>query len=214
MKRPLDVLLIESRSGVAADESEALRAAGHRVHRCHDSGDDSFACAGMKEGQTCPLDGPIDVVLLVHRGVWTEQTHVEDGVRCAVRAGVPIVEFGSDAPRPFDPWVSRRVEPGGSAVSECVVAADRSLDPLRDAVADKIRPLLLAAGIDPELVTCDVEPVPPALAVHIDIPVPIDRQLEQVLGVRVLDAVRAASRTYGQVRVLVHHPEATPAASA
>ena len=55
----------------------------------------------------------------------------EDGVRCAIRAGVPIVEDGSDFYDPFDPWVARRVGPHDDLVAECVAAADRRFDELR-----------------------------------------------------------------------------------
>ncbi len=204
MTRPLDVLLLENRPGVGLAEQAALEDAGHRVHRCHEPGDEEFPCKGMTDRGTCPMDGPIDVTLLVRRGVSPRPTPFEDGVRCASRRDVPIVEHGSDALDPYAPWVAHRVGLGESVVTECVLAADRSNDPLRRAMLDRVRPVLSAASIDPDTVACDIERVEGALEAHVTLPRPPDRRLEQALAVRVLDAVRASGRTYGQVSVQVH----------
>ena len=92
MNETLDVLLLENRPGAGEIEQAALEEAGHRVHRCHPAGDREFACVGIVDGGTCPLDGQIDVTLLVRRGVSPRPTPFEDGVRCAIRHGTPIVE--------------------------------------------------------------------------------------------------------------------------
>ena len=52
--------------------------------------------------------------------------------------------------------------------------------------------------------TCRVEPTGNDLQVDLYVPVPLDRRMQQALAVRVLDAVHASGRTYGQVDVNVH----------
>ena len=205
MTRSLDVLVVENRNGAADAAVRTLEAAGHRVHRCHSPGDRGFPCRGVADPEGCPIDGHIDVAVLVRRKVTPRPTPLEDGVSCALRAGVPIVEDGPAALDPFEPWIADRVRPDGDVVVACALAADRAFDPLREKVRSKIAPLLVAAGIDPALVGCDVDPTALALRVHLDLPVAVDTGLEQALGVRVLDAVRASGRTYGQVHVQVHH---------
>lgn len=207
MTRTLDVLVLENRRGVGDEAVRSLEAAGHTVHRCHDADDRGFPCRGVLDPDGCPIDGHVDVAVLVRRSVTPRPTPLEDGVSCAVRAGVPIVEEGPEALDPFEPWIATRVRPDGDLVVACALAADRSFDPLRDDVRTKIGPLLHAAGLDPSEVGCDVQPAGSALDVHLDVPVAIDSSLEQALGVRVLDAVRSGGRgTYPQVHVQVHHP--------
>jgi hypothetical protein len=204
VERTLDVLLLENRPGVGQTEQAALEAAGHRVHRCHDADDDGFPCKGMVGERHCPLDEPIDVALLVRRGVSPRPTPFEDGVRCATRHDVPIVEHGSDTLDPFSPWIVHRVGLGEGVVAQCAVAADRADEPLRRAVQDRIGPVLAAAGLRSDDVVCDVESVGHLLTVHIDVFTEVEPRLEQAIAVRVLDAVRDSRRTHGQVSVQVH----------
>jgi hypothetical protein len=199
----LNVLVLENRPGAAGDDVPALIEAGHRVHRCHEAGDDEFVCRGMRD-RDCPLDGDIDVALLVRRGVAPRPSALEDGVRCAIRAGVPIVEQGPDTLDPFEPWITRRVPLGGSVVTECAVAVDRALDPVRDAIMARIRAVLAVAGIDESTVSCEIEQRGQAAHVHLLLPGTVDKSVEQALGVRVLDALRSCGRTFGAVHVHVH----------
>jgi hypothetical protein len=200
----LDVLLLENRPGAGEIEQAALEEAGHRVHRCHPAGDREFACVGIVDGGTCPLDGQIDVTLLVRRGVSPRPTPFEDGVRCAIRHGTPIVEHGSDALDPYAPWVAHRIALGETVASGCELTASRALEPLRDAIHDRIGPVIAAAGVSPENVVCDVTWQDDALVVHVTVPVAVEPNLEQAIAVRVLDAVRTSGRTFGQVGVQVH----------
>jgi hypothetical protein len=203
MKQNLNVLVLENRAGAAGEDVPALLEAGHRVHRCHDAGDEDFVCRGMRD-EGCPLDGDIDVALLVRRGVTPRPSHLEDGVRCAIRAGIPIVEQGPDTLDPFEPWITRRVPLGGSVVTECSVAADRSFDPVRDAILSRIGAVLMASGVDMSSVGCEIESRDQIAHVHITLPSACTSSVEQALGVRVLDALRSSGRTFGQVHVHVH----------
>lgn len=82
----------------------------------------------------------------------------------------------------------------------CEAAAAGAFEPLRREVEARIGRLLTAAAVDPATVSCTFEVHWPRLHVLLAGPA-ITRALEQSLAVRVLDAVRASDRTYGQVDV-------------
>jgi len=204
MTKTLDVLLVGS-DPISLEQAErSLADHGHRVHRCHEPGDAPFPCVGLTDPAACPLDHAIDVTLLVRRGVHPRPMPAEDGVRCAIRAGVPIVEDGSDFYDPFDPWVARRVGPHDDLVAECVAAADRPFEELRHLIRHRITRLAAAAGTSANEVTCRIEATGNDLQVDLYAPVPLDQGMQHALGVRVLDAVHASGRMYGQVDVNVH----------
>src|SRR3546814_11583513 len=113
----MDVLLIQSRPGAARAAAESLEAAGHRVHLCHEPGEPAFPCKGLVDPSSCPLEGHIDVALLVRPRIAPRTTAVEDGVTCALRAGVPLVEQGSQVLAPYAPWVTLRPPPDANAVA-------------------------------------------------------------------------------------------------
>jgi hypothetical protein len=160
------------------------------------------------------LDDPIDVTLLVRNVGSAGATPYEDGVRCSIRRGVPIVEHGPDALDPYEPWLAHRVSLGESVVSRCELTAEQAMDPLRHAIVERIRPVSEAAGLDPESVACDIQRNGGALVVHLTVPIVVAADLEQAMAVRVLDAVRASGRTYGQVGVQVHALPTFPAGRA
>jgi len=204
MTKTLDVLVVGS-DPLATEEAErTLSGQGHRVHRCHEPGQPAFPCVGLTDPDRCPLDHAVDVALLVRRGVHPRPMPAEDGVRCAIRAGVPIVAGGSDLFDPFDPWVARRVGTHDDLGAACVAAAERRFDPLRSLVRERIARLAAAAGTSANEVTCRIEPVGADLEIDLYVPVPVDRRLQQALAVRVLDAVHASGRTYGHIDVNVH----------
>ncbi|MFL6204426.1 MAG: hypothetical protein ACJ739_03675 [Acidimicrobiales bacterium] len=204
MTKTLDVLVVGSDPSATEEAERNLAQHGHRVHRCHEPGEDPFPCAGMVDPDACPLDQAIDVALLVRRGVHPRPTATEDGVRCAIRAGVPIVEDGSDFYDPFDPWVARRVGPHDDLIAACEAAADRRFDELRTLIRHRIVRLAAAAGTSANEVTSRIEPTGHDLQVDLYVTVPLDARMRQAMGVRVLDAVHASGRTYGQVDVNVH----------
>ena len=95
------VLLLETSPGVATEVSAELEAAGHAVERCHDAGDDAFACNGLLEGHNCPLEEGIDVAVALTDGA------TADGVRCTLRRHVPLV-IGDDEDVPFAEFATAR----------------------------------------------------------------------------------------------------------
>ena len=188
----------------AADE---LERAGHRVHRCHDAGEPAFPCRGIADAADCPLDGPIDVVLVVRPHVHPNPSVLEDGVACAIRAGVPVVEDGSSILDPFAPWVTSRVG-DGSVTEACEQAAALGYEPVVEDILRRCAPVLDAAGVDPASATCSIELVWPRLQVHVEVPAALSSGQREALAVRALDAVRSGRRTYEKVDVKVH--DSTP----
>ena len=209
MTTTLDVLLLESQSRAGDAASAALEAAGHRVHRCFDEPSYGFPCRGVLDARQCPIERPIDVALLVRRRVAPRPTPYEGGVRCAIRAGVPIVEHGADLYDPFAPWITSRIESTAEVVPGCVGAAQQALAPLGRAITDRIRALLDAAEIDPAAVHQTIDTNGLSMVVHLHLPAPVSRSLKQALAVRVLDAVRSHDRTLGSIDVAVHVPTET-----
>lgn len=203
----LDVLLMESRPGSTARTAEMLEAAGHRVLRCHEPGEPSFPCKALIDPTTCPLEGHVDVALLVRPRIAPRPTAVEDGVSCAIRAGVPVVEQGTDVLDPFAPWIAKRVHSDDDVVDACEHAVELADAPLRREVIRRTAQLLHAAGIDESDVDVKVVHAGFDLEVHLELPSgDRDRRLEHALSVRVLDAVRSnGHRTVGDTRVFVHH---------
>lgn len=208
MTTTLDVLLIESHPGAGTTDADRLEVAGHRVHRCYPATEDpgadgrvavrdSYLCAGVTTG-SCPLDDGIDVALLVRQRLATQPVASEGGVSCALRAGVPVVEDGPDLLDPFEPWLAGRV--AGDVAADCEAAAQRAFEPLRRGVEARVGRLLTAVGVDPAAVSSTFELRWPRLNVVLAGPA-ITPKLEHALAVRVLDAVRGADRTYGQVNV-------------
>jgi hypothetical protein len=211
MTERLDVLVVESSPRAGAAAVAALEASGHRVHRCHDDDHRGFSCRGMTEDQGCPVEQGIDVALLVRSRVMPKPTAFEDGVRCAIRAGVPLVEDGPEVLDPFAPWVADRLEPGADVVGAVEAAVDNGFDPLRRRIEARIAPLASSIGVEPTAVRSRIERVGSSLEVHLDLPVAVPKSAAQALAVRVLDAVRTMGRTIGNVDVFVHDPADPPA---
>jgi hypothetical protein len=199
MTTTLDVLVIGDRSSDAAEA--ALSNHGHRVHRCHEPEGHSFPCAGLVDPSACPLHSGIDVALVVRRGVHPWPLPEEDGVRCALRAGIPLVEDGVDALDPYEAWLTARVGTDGDVVVACVEAAGRRDDALRNLVRDRIGPLTGALQVHPGDVDVVIERDDRRLRVDLTVPAAIDRRLQQAFAVRTLDAVRASGGSYDQVNV-------------
>jgi hypothetical protein len=201
MTTPLEVLVIESYPGAAAGAVHDLEAAGHRVQRCYDEDHPGFPCRGVLDAARCPLAGHADVALLVRGRVAPRPTALEQGATCALRAGVPLVEAGPLALDPFEGWLAARVD--GDVVAACEAASHAALGELRRDILRLAAPILTAAGIGAERADCRLEPVATHLNVRFDLPVTVDPAVRQALAVRVLDAVRGSSRTYGPVHVSV-----------
>jgi hypothetical protein len=203
MTKPLNVLVLESHPWVGEAAAQHLERDGHRVHRCHEQGDTGFACVGLGADHHCPIDGHIDAAVLVRADGSAVPTPHEDGVRCAIRAGVPVVEVSGEGPDPFADWVALRADES-SVSSACVTAVELAKQPLIAAVLTKVAPILDEAGFDPDTVECTLRSQFPDLDVNLRVPGRVDRKLEQALGVRAYDALRPLTQDYKTVNVTVH----------
>lgn len=76
-----------------------LSDAGYDVVRCSGSHLRPFPCVGM-DGN-CPLDGSVDVAVVVHDRPTADFHPGEVGVVCALRDGIPVVTAGNGAFAPF-----------------------------------------------------------------------------------------------------------------
>lgn len=207
MNGTLDVLVLENGPGGAHAAIDELEAAGHRVHRCHELGEPSFPCRGVVETSACPLEGAIDVALVVRHHVHPEPSPLEDGVSCALRAGVPVVEEGPGIHDPYGPFITARATQG-TVAEACEEAVAVGYQPLVDDVLARCAALFASAGIDADQVSCRIELAWPRLLVHVEVPAPVTKSTQEALAVRALDAVRATRRTYDTVNVQVHAPAA------
>lgn len=204
MTESLEVLLVESNPGVGRDARIELEAAGHRVHTCFEGAESSFACVGLSGSDPCPLDHRLDVALVVRHGVRRGPTPTEAGLRCAIRAGVPVVEQGNDLLDPYAPWVKARV--GDDVVTACEAAA--SDDELIAEIRSSMSELLDAAELGIDDVGIVFERRPDLLQVHLIGDGRVSERTAQALGVRVLDVLRNSPREqYASVKVQFHPGE-------
>lgn len=206
----LDVLLIESRPDAGASAAADLEAAGHHVLRCHEPGAPAFPCAALVEGSSCPVDDGVDVALLVRPVIAPRPSAKEEGATCAIRAGLPIVEQGSDVLDPFDTWVTTRVRHDGDVVPACEGALDAGDDLLQRHVVKRIAGVLERSGLGTDDATARVIHADRTMEVHLQLRATPDARRDHALTVRAFDAVRSIRpRRTAQTRVYVHHSPAT-----
>lgn len=194
----LDVLVVESSPGAARHDAEQLEAAGHRVLRCHDPGEEGFPCRAVADPSACPIEEGVDVGLLVRRRVTPRPTEFEQGVTCILRAGIPLVEHGPSALDPYDGYVALRAD--GDVPAACEDAADHGYDALRESIAVRIGRLIAMSGHAADAVTVAFRRHGGDLRIELTGP-PVSTAIRQALAVRVLDALGATGRTYGRVDV-------------
>lgn len=148
MQRHLDILALENHRGGARGAVAELETRGHRVQTCYDNHDEApFPCRGVVDPSDCPLEGPIDVALVVRHHIHPRPSGYESGVACAIRAGIPVVEDGSGVLDPFDAWITARVD-GMSVTDTCEDAVTQFYAPLATDIRRRCSPLLVAAGIE------------------------------------------------------------------
>ena len=209
--RPLQVLLLESHPFEGAEAEAALAAAGHEVVRCHGPSSDGFPCAGLVDRAACPLRAGVDVAVDVRRARDGDPTALEDGVGCALRGGVPVVEVahapGDGGSSPFGRWTTPT---GPDLVASAEAASAGAFDGLRAEIVARIEPLFVANGV-PALpptpgtppkrtIECEIERDGRRLIVHLVGP-PVGSALRQAASVRAYDVVREGDRTFDEIRL-------------
>ena len=189
MRKPLEIMLVESHSGVAGHAEARLTAAGHHVLRCVDANtEEAFPCRGIVDPAACPVSARADVALIVRHGVRPFPSDREHGVSSAIRAGVPVVEDGPDLLDPYAPFLTSRVD--ADLVEACESAAAESAHSLERQVLEDLGPLLDAGGLDVADVRCEVHRLGHDVRIDIVVDEPIDERTRQSLAVRVFDSVR------------------------
>jgi hypothetical protein len=198
----LHLMVLESHPGAATHAVRRLEQAGHVIHRCHGADGPAFPCNGVADGADCPADRPIDVALVVRKGITPRPTPTEDGVSCALRAGIPLVEDGADLLDPYAPFITARVWADDNVVEVCERAVAEALRPLEDQVRASLQPFLEAAGRESDAVEVHLDAAGDVLRVHL-VGDDLSSQLSGLLGVKAVDRLRELQRRWAHVEVSV-----------
>lgn len=186
------VLVLESTPGTGQGASDALTEAGHDVLRCH-TGDEAFPCVGLSDHE-CPVAEGIDVTVAVRDEGTFVPTEFEDGVRCSIRAGVPLVVAGPAASNPFEPWT--RAHADGDGVVGAVERVAAEPDPrLTNIATARLCQFLERRGLDCVGATVHVHRGAEGLVAELALPDPDDTRLGSSAAVRVLAALTEAGVT-------------------
>jgi hypothetical protein len=110
--------------------ADALSAAGYDIVRCSEAGAPRFPCSGA--GGSCPLDGSVDVAVVVHDRPAADLAVGEVGVVCAFRDGVPVVLAGSETQSPFE----GRCEAVAGDVADVPAACERAVTSAMDRASE------------------------------------------------------------------------------
>jgi len=199
------VLLLSSDDEPLTDVESALAAGGYEVRRCVERGTDAFPCAALKAGSTCPLDDElVDVALDVRVHPWPRPTPREEGVKCAVRARVPVAVVGRSAFNPFEDWASWSHEGIGDVVDACERAIHASLEVHRAAVAGAVVSLALVHGLTVGPVIGDVDRV--AGRLHATITASIPAELRTIAVTRAGVALRGVDPAALAIEIDLREP--------
>jgi hypothetical protein len=202
------MLLVESVDGLGAAERASLEAAGHTVLSCFEPGSGlEDMCTAWNGQGGCPLDShDIDVAVLVRGEDDGRPVPREDGVRCAARAGIPVVEVGRSAGDPFARLLAARAD-ASDVVETAVEAAEGAMHALEAAIVGRVDGAVRHAGLDPAAATCHAARHGTALDVRVSVPggSALTQTQKEAIAVRAFDAVREAvgPRRPEQVRISV-----------
>jgi hypothetical protein len=203
MTNPLEVLVLESEPAAADAAIEALTAAGHSVHRCHEPGAPAFPCRALTNDD-CPLArGTVDVAITVRARPRSVPGALEDGVSCALQHRVPVVVSGRVARNPYDEFATAVIDSSDDVVDAVESAARGSLRRHALLAAVAARAVLAQRGdSDPEIHT---EAHRHAGAVRVDIIVAptVDRSSRDMVATRAHAALRAYDRHARQIDIAV-----------
>jgi hypothetical protein len=200
MGTSMNLLILESHAGAADRAAAQLEAEGHTVHRCHDGDGQAFPCVGVTTPHGCPIDQQVDVALLVRRGVGPAPTPLEDGVPCALRSGIPVVEDGTDLLDPYAEYITTRVGVDESLADACERAVVEAMEPLEAEVAAALVPFLESNGMQAGDCEVRLEPRGDLLRIHLHAG-DLSPTLTGQLSVKAVDTVRAMRRTWPSIEV-------------
>ena len=152
-------MLIENRPAAGEHAARRLEEAGFAVHRCHDADSSGFPCRGVGDSEQCPVTQRVDVAVIARHRIAPRPSALESGVQCAIRAGIPLVEDGSDLLDPFAAWIT--VRSGEDVAAACHEAIELAHEPLRRDLWMATSPAVDEAGQDPTALgwQIDVSPI-------------------------------------------------------
>ena len=93
----MEVLVLGAVRDDVASVVQTLQRAGHGVHQCAPLGFDALPgsdCVGSVSPAACPLQGPIDVAIMVNSGPQVEGMQ-PTGLGCAIRDHLPLAVVGT-----------------------------------------------------------------------------------------------------------------------
>ena len=140
------------------------------------------------------------MALVVRRGVGPAPTPLEDGVSCALRAGIPVVEDGTDLLDPYAEFITTRVGAEENVADACQRAVLEGMRPLEDEVAASLVPFLEANGLREGDCVVRLEPCGELLRIHLRAE-GLTPTLTGQLSVKAVDTVRAMRRTWPSIEV-------------
>lgn len=205
----MHVLVLESEPGAAAETTARFVEAGHEVASCHEAGAPAFPCAGMVDGQRCPLDEkPIDVAIVVSEDVHgADLTPGEDGARCAMRQYVPVVLVGRHDHSPFVPYATA-IATGPESAVDAAVHAVRTSPPKHVAAARAVlREVLDRHGLQDVDAEASVDRTGRDLCIRLWPEVEIPDDVAEIASVRVAGAIRSFDPHPERISVTVEKPE-------
>lgn len=183
--RPMHLLVIEDRPGIAASTTDALEQAGHQVHRCIDSDAKAFPCHGLTAG--CPLEAsqPIDLVVDVRCGTSVTATAGEAGGTCALRRDVPVLVDGRTDPFPGWAAVRREDEDLVPACERAVADHNRARAVRIEAEVDRMLGIGTEASTSGEGSKVLVERTATATSIRVQVPGDVSKQQAGAIATRV-----------------------------
>lgn len=187
----MDILITESKSGIADEAIGSFEAAGHRVHRCHEPSAPAFPCVGLVSG--CPLENcTIDLLVAVRTHVRPTPTAGEDGVTCGLRRGIPVAVVGQSLMNPFERFGATAV--AGELVASCEQIAGSRRVADEEVAIETVLATLGHEHLTTDRVTVSVERRDGRLHVQVWVPPEVPERVRQHLAVRVVGRLREHNR--------------------
>jgi len=116
-------VLVVGKAGWSLDEAaRQLEQAGHEIERCQPTSGRS-ACRRLDGDDACPLDGDIDVVLVVRSRPHPELLPAEAGAACGLQNRIPLVVAGRTFLNPFENAATAILGPHDDVAKGCEEAA-------------------------------------------------------------------------------------------
>jgi hypothetical protein len=201
------VLMLESEPGAGRGVARDLEGAGHAVVRCHEPDQPGFPCRAIGDPLACPLrDGVVDVAVTVRSAARETPSAGEDGVACALRAGVPLVVAGATAGSPFAEWATATA--GFDDVAQvCEGAASAPIERLGTSATEKLRGTLRRSGHDvDDRARVEVRRADGWLRVLAEVPGSVSRRDAELAVTRVIARLRELDPDAAGIDVVLRTP--------